>query len=188
MGAQSILPAIGIALVAGPAAAGGWKGAHATHERVAVIDVGPADAGVRRQLAEAIVAAGLDPVIGDGIEDALGGEALDRDAAILASALADARRAFDASECKDATAAAENAIGIAAARQAAGLPTPELERAWSYVLACADRDRDPDRALVAASRLRALGAKDDLLARYPEVDALSNGDQIQIDIKPEIAD
>ncbi|MBA3541712.1 MAG: hypothetical protein H0T79_19010, partial [Deltaproteobacteria bacterium] len=50
------------------------------HERVAVIDLGPADGGVVRQrLAAAIVAARLAPVIGDGVEDALAGDSVDRD-------------------------------------------------------------------------------------------------------------
>ncbi|HEU4729361.1 MAG TPA: hypothetical protein VFT22_15775, partial [Kofleriaceae bacterium] len=58
------------------------------HERVAVIDLGPGAgspggkgfADVAHKLQEAIVAAGLDPVIGDGVEDALAGRDVDRDA------------------------------------------------------------------------------------------------------------
>src|SRR5690349_13792479 len=106
MGAQPILPAIGLALASLGA---GWS-KHATHERVAVIDLGPADPEVRKHLEETVVAAGLDPVIGDGVEDALAGEATDRDAVLLDAAIAQARGALDAGSCKDAITAAETAI------------------------------------------------------------------------------
>ncbi|HSS01851.1 MAG TPA: hypothetical protein VLM79_32560, partial [Kofleriaceae bacterium] len=77
-------------------------------------------ADVRRQLDAAIVAAGFLPVTGDGIEDALSGRDVDRDAAPLAAAIGDAQRAFGELRCNDATATARHAIGLAAARQAGG--------------------------------------------------------------------
>ena len=64
-----------------------------SHERVAVIDLGPpvddrvADGAIRRQLAAAIVAGGLDPVLGDGVEDALAGDSVDKDGLELAEAV-----------------------------------------------------------------------------------------------------
>jgi len=158
-----------------------------------VIDLGPRDANdanVRRQLSGAIVAGKLEPVIGDGVEDALAGVNGDRDGTLLATALVEAQQKFGALACKEATAAAQTAIAIGAARQAAGLATPELARAWSYVLLCADRGGDPANALVAASRLRELGGSPDVdanvLARYPDVDALSNREVVDIEIKAEV--
>ena len=161
MGPQRILQAIGaVALGASSVAA-----APRLHERVAVIDLGP-DAGsatVRRQLAEAVVAAGLDPVIGDGVEDALAGQDVTHDGVLLAAAIDKAQRAFGALDCKAATAASLEAAGIGAARQAAGLPVPELPRAWTYVLLCAkDTANDLDAAMRAASRLRTLGGSTDV--------------------------
>ena len=50
----------------------------------------------------------------------------------------------------------------AGAFQAAGLPVPELPRAWAYVLLCADRDGQLDVALQAANQLRALGGWPDV--------------------------
>src|SRR5438105_607490 len=117
MGAQSILPAVLVVAASTAAFAGGWKAARGTHERVAVIDLGPSDPATRQELAQAVVAAGLEPVIGDGVDDALAGESIDRDAALLAAALDDAHRAFGEQHCSDATKAAQNAIAIGAARQ-----------------------------------------------------------------------
>ncbi len=164
--------------------------AAAPRERVAVIDLGPGDGSVRQKLAAAIVAGGLEPVIGDGVEDALAGINSDRDSIALAAAMAEAKETFGALACPEATAAAQRAIAIGAARQAAGLPVPELPRAWAYVLLCADRGGDTSTALVAASRLRMLGGAPEvdatLLAKYPDVDALSNRDVIEIEIKTEV--
>src|SRR5665647_3045075 len=110
----------------------------APRERVAVIDLGPDDPAndsvIRQKLAAAIVAGGLDAVIGDGVEDALGGSSTDPDALQLAVALGEAQRAFGALDCKAAITASKTAIGIAAARQAAGLAVPELARGWTYVM------------------------------------------------------
>src|SRR5690606_27336498 len=98
-------------------------------------------------------------------------------------------------DCATTLTASQTAIGIAAARQAAGLPVPELARAWTYVLLCADRTGDPDRAMQAATRLRALGAAvgssvgaagavpPDVWARYPEVDAMIDRDMIPVEIR-----
>lgn len=155
-----------------------------------MIDLGPGDETVRQKLAAAIVAGGLAPVIGDGVEDALAGINADRDDIALAAAMADAKEKFGALACPEATAAAQKAIEIGAARQAAGLDVPELPRAFAYVLLCADRTGDASAALVAASRIRALGGAPEvdasLLAKYPEVDALSNRDVIEIEIKTDV--
>lgn len=162
-------------------------------ERVAVIDLGgpgPNDEVVRQTLAAAVVAGGLAPVTGDGVEDALAGIDSDRDAIALAAVMAEAKEKFGALACREATAAAHKAIEIGAARQAAGLAVPELPRAFAYVLLCADRTGDASTALVAASRIRALGGAPEvdasLLAKYPEVDALSNRDVIEIEIKTDV--
>src|SRR5687767_1554256 len=148
MGPQRVLQAVAVVAsvaVLRPVAAA------PQHERVAVIDLGPgAEAGAseaQRQLAAAVRAAGLDPVVGDGVEDALAGRDVERDAAQLAAAMATAERAFGALSCREVERAAREAIGIAAARQAAGRPVPELPRAWTYRLLCADREAQPDAAL-----------------------------------------
>ncbi|HWO21040.1 MAG TPA: hypothetical protein VNO30_19870 [Kofleriaceae bacterium] len=160
-------------------------------DRVAVIDLGPSpDSSVRAKLAAAVVAAGLEPVIGDGVEDALAGAAADRDEVALAAALGEARRAFGALECPAAIAAGKQAAGIAAARQAAGLAVPELARAWTYVLLCADRTGDADTALAAAARLRAAGGSADVPAdlwtKYPEVDATGGGARLDLEIEADV--
>ncbi len=156
-----------------------------------MIDLGPDDPAIRQKLAEAIVAGGLEPVIDDGLDEALAGESGDRDGAQLASAIGDAQQQYGALDCKGARTAAERAVGLAAARQAAGLPAPELARGWTYIFLCADRAGDSDTAGYAAARLRALGATADVdatvLARYPEVDALSNAEQVEVDIQAEVA-
>jgi hypothetical protein len=155
-----------------------------------VIDLGPdAEAGAaRRQLQAGIVAAGLDAVIGDGVDDALAGIALDPDGVQLAAAMDEAQRAFGALDCKATIAAATRAIELGAARQAGALAVPELPRAWTLVLACADRGGDVDTAMLAAQRLRALGVPDDaLLARYPEVDAVIDRELVTIDVVAEVA-
>ena len=95
-------------------------------------------------------------------------------ACALAAAMADAQRKFGALACKDAIAAAQTAIAIAAARQAAGLAVPELPRAWTYVLLCADRTRRCDAPRWSRRRsLRALGGSPDVDAERAR--ALSRG-------------
>ena len=154
-----------------------------------MIDLGPRDAAIDKQLQTAVIAAGLDAVTGDGIEDALAGVSADPDAVTLAAALDEAQRAYGALDCKLATAAAKRAIGIGAARQAAELAVPELPRAWSYVLLCADRDADIAGALLASSRLAVLGGSPDvpvdLVAKYPAVDTIADRDIVEIDIHSE---
>lgn len=161
-------------------------------ERIAVIDLGPADDGAsRRQVAKAIVAGGLLAIYGDGVDDALAGQAQDPDALELAGSLAEAQRAFGALDCAATTAASRAAIGAAAARQAAGLPAPELARGWTYVLLCADRTGDVDGALKAAARLRALGGSTDVpadvWAKYPAFDTLLDHDLLPLTITAEVA-
>jgi hypothetical protein len=129
-------------------------------------------------------------VIGDGIEDALAGRDVDGDAVQLAAAVATAQRAFGELRCSDASTAARQAIGIAAARQAAGRAAPELVRAWTLVLLCADRESQPDAAHTAASRLRALGGSPDaasVLAKYPDVDAIADRELVELDVDTEVA-
>ncbi|HEX3759304.1 MAG TPA: hypothetical protein VHW23_11380 [Kofleriaceae bacterium] len=146
----------------------------------------PAGPDIPRQLQAAIVAAGFTPVIGDGVDDALAGRDLERDAAALAAAMATAEHAFGALACADVVPAARQAIGVAAARQAAGRPVPELPRAWAYVLLCADRDGQIDAAQQAAGLLRALGGSPDVPAavwsKYPEVDAIAGHELVGLDI------
>lgn len=156
-----------------------------------MIDLGPDDGGAaRQQLGAAVVAGGLEPVLGDGVEEALAGIDIDRDRVRLAAAMADAQSRFGALACPDAVTAAQTAIQIGAARQASGLAVPELPRAWTYVLLCADRAHDTPTALAAAANIRALGGSADvdaqLLARYPDVDALSNRETLEIEIKAEV--
>ena len=182
MGAQQILRAAAVALATAATAH-----ADKLHERVAVIDLGPRDAALATRLSAAVVANGLDPVAGDGVEAALAGVASEPDAVLLAAALAEAQRAYGALDCKAATDAGKRAAGIGASRQAAGLAVPELPRAWSYVLLCADRTGDLDGAMIAASRLAALGATEpaDLIARYPAVDSIIDREIVEVDIKAE---
>jgi hypothetical protein len=195
MGAQQVLRTVACAvLIVSPAlAGGGWKTTGPKlHERVAVIDLGPEDDGAaRRAVSEAAINAGLDVVMGDGVEDALAGIATDRDGLLLAAALQDAGHAFGMLRCDDAVKAARTAVGLAAQRQAAGLPVPELTHAWAYLLLCADKNGDTNDATLAASRLRALGGSPDidaqLLARYPDIDAVSNREVVEVDVQPEIA-
>jgi hypothetical protein len=166
------------------------------HERIAVIDLGAGTgtghgfADVQRTLEAAIVAAGLDPVIGDGVEDALAGRDVDRDTVELAAAIAAAQDAFGKLACSDVMPAAQQAIGLAAARQAAGQAAPELARAWTYVLLCADRENQIDAALTAVSRLRALGGSPDVpasvWAKYPDVDVVANRDLVELDVDTDV--
>lgn len=163
----------------------------APRERVAIIDLGPADAA-REQLDAAVTVAGFEAVSGDGVEQALAGRVVDRDAGQLAAALATAQRAFGALACGEVTAAAQQAIGIAAARQAAGQPAPELARAWTYVLLCADREGRVDAAHAAANQLRAIGARSTsqvpaaMWARYPEIDAVANRELVELDVDADV--
>jgi len=185
MGPQRVLQAVVCGLAAVVASAS--PGFGAPRERVAVIDLGPADSGAaRRAIASAAVTAGLDVVAGDGLEDALAGELTDKDVVQLAGALAEAQRAFGALDCTAATAAAKTAIGIGAARQAAGLAVPELARAWTYVLECADRAGDATAALHAAAMLRVVGGRSDLLAKYPEVDTLLDREHFALEITTDV--
>lgn len=157
-----------------------------------MIDLGPPDDGAaRRAISTAAIDAGLDVAMGDGVDDALAGIAIDRDGLLLAAAMQDAEHAFGTLKCGDAVTAARTAIGLAAQRQAAGLPVPELTHAWAYLLLCADKAGDTNGATLAATRLRALGGSSDidarLLARYPEIDAVSNREVVEVDVQPEVA-
>lgn len=193
MGPQRVLQAVAVvALAAHTAAAAPDR----NHERLAVIDLGPAPAqgegerGVRQRLAGAVVAAGFDPVIGEGIEDALAGVSADRDAIQLAQTMAEAQRAFGALDCTAAIKAAQAALGIAAARQAAGLAAPELARALTYMLLCADRSGDIDTAMLAATRLRKVGVTAnvpaDVLSKYPEVDTIVDRELVPLEISADV--
>lgn len=157
-----------------------------------MVDLGPTQDGVRKQLAQAAVAGGFEVALGDGVEDALAGADVDNDAVLLAGALAEAQRAFGALDCKATIAATTQAIGIAAARQAAGLPVPELTRAWTYALLCNDQLGAFDRAQLAATRLRALGATNEVPAniwkKYPEVDTVIDRDLVALEITADVPD
>jgi hypothetical protein len=155
------------------------------HERIAIIDLGPAASSTARQkLAIAAVAAGLELV--EGADAALAGQDVDADAVELASAIARAQDAFGKLDCKAAQEASAQAIGIAAARQAGGRAVPELPRALAYVLLCADRTGDVDRAMTAAQQLRAAGGSADVPAdiwkKYPELDAVPDRDTVTLTI------
>lgn len=130
-------------------------------------------------IAGALVDAGLDPVL-----------AVDRDGIELTAAMQEAEHAFGRLKCDDAVKAARTAIGLAAQRQAAGLAVPELTHAWAYLLLCADKNGDANGATLAANRLRALGGSSDidasLLARYPDIDAVSNREVVELDVAPEV--
>lgn len=155
-----------------------------------MIDLGPPNDSAQ-QLTAAIAAAGFDPVIGDGVDDALAGRDVERDAIALAGALATAAQAFGALACNDAIPAARQAIGLAAARQAADRDVPELPRAWAYLLLCADREGKLDEAQAAAGQLRSLGGSPDVpaavWAKYPAVDVLANREHVELDIDAEVA-
>lgn len=174
--------------LAGVASAAPGKVAHV--DKVAVIDVGPADGGVaRRTLAGAIVNGGLAPVIGDGADDALAGQDITPDAARLAAAMSEAQGAFGQLDCAATITAATSAIGIAAARQAGRLPVPELSRAWTYVVLCAERQGNTTLARTAITRLRTLGGAQaapevpaDLWTKYPEVDTVIDRESFAVHI------
>ena len=189
MGAQQVLRAIAaVALVGGVAVA-----ARATHEKVAILDLGPDDDGAaRRTIGKAIVDAGLEPVIGDGLDDALAGIAVPADDAQLAVAMSQAKQAFGELDCAKTAIAAQQAIGLLAARQAAGLPVRELPRAWAYVLLCADRNGDDVTARLAAMRLREVGGTAEvaasLLAKYPEVDSTADREIVEVLVESEVPD
>lgn len=191
MGVERVLQAAARLSIASIVVLGTTMATAAPRERVAVIDLGPDDPSIRQKLAAAIVAGGLEPVIGDGVEDALAGLSTDPDALQLAVALGDAQRAFGALDCKATFTSSKLAIGIAASRQAAGLWVPELARGWTYVLLCADREGDVDTAMIATARLRALGERPvevskDVWAKYPEVDAMLDRDMFAVEIKAEV--
>jgi hypothetical protein len=183
---RRLIPAA-ISIVAVAAIAGAAQAAPKTRERVAVIDLGPADGGaLRGRLAGVVIGAGLEAVVGDGVEDALAGEAADKDTVQLAAAMAEAQRAYGALDCAAATAAAKLGVGIAAARQASGLAVPELPRAWTYALLCADRAQNLDEAMHAAGVLRRLGGSaeipQDIWVKYPEVDTLLDHELFPLEI------
>jgi hypothetical protein len=186
MGTQQVLRAALLVVVAATSP----SDARRLGDSVAVIDLGPPDEKVRQQIGAALVAAGLEPLTKNGVEDALAGIDRERDVTPLAAAMADAQSKFGALACNEATPAARTAIELAAARQAAGIAVPELTRAWTYVLLCADRTGDTRSAQQAATHLRTLGdisaVDGSILARYPEIDALSNREVMELEIKTEV--
>jgi hypothetical protein len=187
MGAQQILRAAACCALIGTTA----YAAPSKKEPVAVIDLGPADPDLDRALAAALVHADLAP-LDDLTEAALTGQAAESDALALATAMARAQQKFGALDCKGTISAVKKALPLLAARQAGQVPVPELARAWAYALLCADRIGDSDLALRAASRLRVVGGSpdvtEDLLAKYPDVDATLGIDAIEVDVAAEIPD
>src|SRR5437764_13028 len=94
-----------------------------------------------QRVLQAILALGrISRTIGTTLGTTLGACAL----VLAAAAAAAAPRAYGALACGDVVPAARQAIGLSAARQAAGRPVSELPRAWAYVLLCADRDGQHD--------------------------------------------
>jgi hypothetical protein len=164
-----------------------------THERVAIVDLGPnaADPVTRDKLAEAARSAGLEPATGDGIDAALAGQTQDLDASELASAVDRATKAFGALDCKAAAPAAADGIHLEAARQASDIAPKNLGRLYAFELLCADRANDVDAAMLAAKRMRIVGAPADmgpLLAKYPEIDSSSDRDVIEVSIAADVPD
>jgi hypothetical protein len=195
MGPQQILraaarSALVVALVGATATAAPLRASG--RESIAIIDLGPdpQNPAVRQELGAALVGAGLSPGLGDGLGDALAGIDTPSDQPVLVKALADAQQAFGALDCKTATRSADGALSILAARQAAGIATPELPRAWAYILLCADRTKDVPAATRAAMQLRAIGGSPDvapdLLAKYPGVDATLGVQPVDIDVDTEV--
>lgn len=159
-------------------------------ERAAIIDLGPPNAAVRSSLARSLVEAGLEPVVGDGVEDALAGVASDRDSTGLAAAMADASYRFGQLDCPAAEQAARQALAVIAARQASGIAVPELSRAWAYVLLCADRAGNVEAGMRAAQGLHVATPNPApdvaaVLAKYPAVDAVLGSDAVEVDIAVE---
>ncbi len=189
MGPQRVLQAA--ALVVAIATTGGSADAK-PRERVAVIDLGPADPALRTSLATKLVAAGFEPLTGDGLEEALAGDGADADGLLLAAAMAEAQRAFGALDCAATVTAANQAIGFGAARQAAGLTVPELPRATAYIVLCADRAGDVDAAMRAVSKFRAAGGGTDVpadvLKKYPAIDTVLDRDLVPLEITTDVPD
>jgi len=185
MGPQQVLRAAAAVVVT---ASVSLAAAAPVSDRAAVIDLGPGEA--RQKIEAALVARGVALLQGDGIADALAGTAVDRDVLALAGAMADAQSKFGALQCAETIAAAQTAITIAAGRQAAGIAVPELPRAWTYILLCADRASDSATAHAAATHLRTLSATGEVdrgvLARYPEIDAISNRELLPLEITAEV--
>lgn len=176
-------------------------------ERVAIIDltarVTPSsaadhadpvgsEAAVRARLSRALIAAGLEPIVGDGVEHALAGIAADRDSSALESSLAEAEQSDGQIQCAEVTAAARRALRLLAARQASGMAVPELPRVWNALLVCADRTGDIDGAMRAAEGFRVSSAATqstvaprDVLAKYPSVDTLLGMDRFDVDVATE---
>jgi hypothetical protein len=153
-------------------------------EPVAVIDLRAADPEAlrasRAELRGKLAAEGLTVLDAPGLDAALAGEESDLDAAEAVAALDQARAAYGLLDCAATIAAADRAIELLAARQAAGLQElVSLRSGWALVLLCADQTGDRSRAQTAAERLRALGVtRGDQVAigdatwdRYPEIDA-----------------
>lgn len=169
---------------------GGGALAAPRHERVAIVDLGPGDDQVRRDLGAKLAAAGLDPIADDGALDALAGQTpADGQVAAL---MAEAQRAYGALDCTAAVKASSELAKVGAPRQAAGLPVPELARAWTYLLLCADKAGDTGAAMTAAARLRVLGGSSDVPAgvwtKYPEVDAVAGGEHVAVEISADVPD
>ncbi|MFT3698247.1 MAG: hypothetical protein QM831_34210 [Kofleriaceae bacterium] len=123
---------------------------------------------------------------------ALSGEGAENDALELATVMATAQQKYGALDCKGTISATKKALPLLAERQAAELAVPELQRAWAYLLLCADRTSDSDLAVRAASRLRVIGVPAeivpaDVLAKYPDVDIVPNVDPVEVDIETEVA-
>ncbi len=105
-----------------------------------------------------------------------------------------ARTSFGELDCPAATAAAESAIALLAARGAAGIEvSAPLSTAWSYLLLCRDRSGDFDGAMRAARALRTLVPTGStqapvqaidaaLWSKYPEVDATANHEVAELAI------
>ncbi len=159
-------------------------------EPLAIIEARPASAdrdATRRRFIAALATVNGVAVVADDREAALTGVATDADDALATAALAEARDGFGALECGRARPAAEDAVRLLAARQAAAIDeTVRMRAAWTYVLLCADRDGDGAMARAAADRLRAIGAAaavpPDIWARFPDIDAATDRDIVELTV------
>jgi hypothetical protein len=192
MGARQVL-GVAAGLVAIALA---WPRAAHADEPVILVDLRPgADEALRASRAalraELASLGGL--VLRDepGLDEALAGDAQGGDDAAQRAALEEARAAFGDLDCGRALAAADRAVLLGAARQAAGhADRLALRGAWAYVLLCSDRAGDRGRAQAAADQLRALGLDSGDAAgipaavwdRFPEIDASTDRDIVPLTV------
>lgn len=205
MGTQQVLRAAAVVAITAVSASAGSARADAGPPAaqqgtpVVVVDLTASASGsgaeaVRRELKTA----GFAVISAPDLDAANAGIDGGKDLSEAMAALELARTSFGELDCPAATAAAESAIALLAARGAAGIEVrAPLSTAWSYLLLCRDRSGDFDGAMRAAQALRTLApaarsgpatgqppqAIDAALwSKYPEVDATANHDVAELAI------